>query len=134
MRKKIITVFLALLFVAVSITNPVGAKAKPAPKKTNVIISPVLAKSNKSVSVYFANLQKVSSIQYELSYLTNGKPEGAGGTINTKKKYSLSRTLLFGTCSAGVCRYHSKLRKATLTVIITFTNGTTVTKKFKLIS
>lgn len=134
MRKKIIVVMMTLLFVACWIPSSVGAKAKPAPKKTNVIISPVLAKSKKSVSVYFANLQKVSSIQYELSYLTNGKPEGAGGTISTKKKYSLSRTILFGTCSNKVCRYHSKLRKATLTVIITFTNGTRLTRKFKLIS
>ena len=134
MRRNSIVVLILTIFTITFLSGGAVAKAKPVPKKANVVIRPALAKNKKSVSVYFANLQKVSSVQYELSYLTNGKPEGAGGTISTKKKYSLSRTLLFGTCSNKVCRYHTKLRKATLTVIITFTNGTRLTKIFRLIS
>lgn len=126
-----IFVFMMLAFSLVPHVD-VHAAAKKTSKKATVAVSTYVAPNKQSISLYLANLQKTKSAQYELSYTTDGKPEGAGGTIATKGKYSLSRKLLFGTCSNKVCRYHKKIKNAVLTVIITFQDGTSMTKTFKL--
>lgn len=87
-------------------------------------VSTQVARDKKSVSLYFSNLQKTSSVFYTLNYLNSGKKEGAGGSINTKGKFSLSRKLLFATCSSGVCRYHKNIKNVKLTVTVTFKDGT----------
>ncbi len=126
-------IFLSIIFVlTMNFVLSTGVLAKAPAKKTNVVVTSSVAKNKQSVSLYLANLQKTATVTYSLSYLTNGKSEGAGGTIKTKGKYSLSRILLFGTCSNKVCRYHKKIKDAVLTVVISFQNGTTVTKNFKL--
>ncbi len=40
--------------------------------------------------------------------------------------------LLFGTCSAGVCRLHSGIKNARLEVSYTSVNGKKYLKKFKI--
>lgn len=134
LKRTLVTSFV-LLFVmlsGVTLKDASAAAKKKAPKKVTVVTSPSVAPNKQSVSLYLANLQKTQNVQYQLSYLTNGKQEGAGGTITTKGKYSLSRKLLFGTCSNKVCRYHKNLKNAVLTVVITFQDGTSTTKTFKL--
>lgn len=130
MSTKVIISSFFVIFSSLLFTSNTFAKAPP--KKLNVVVSPTVAKNKQSISLYLANLQKTASVMYSLSYLNDGKAEGAGGTIKTKGKYSLSRLLLFGTCSSGVCRYHKKIKNAVLTVVITFQNGTLTTKTFKL--
>lgn len=131
-KKSLVTIS-ALLLVVFSLSSDANVyAAKKVPKKANVVVSSSVAPNKQSVSLYLANLQKTKSVQYQLSYLTNGKQEGAGGTITTKGKYSLSRKLLFGTCSNKVCRYHKKLKNAVLIVVITFQDGTSTTRTFKL--
>lgn len=131
--KKSLLTITALMLAVFSLSSSIDVHAaKKVPKKANVVVSSSVAPNKQSVSLYLANLQKTKNVQYQLSYLTNGKQEGAGGTINTKGKYGLSRKLLFGTCSNKVCRYHKKLKNAVLTVIVTFQDGTSITKTFKL--
>lgn len=130
MNIKIISGTIAIIVLSLFFTT--GALAKAKLKKVNLVISPNVAKNKRSVSLYLANLQKTISVTYSLSYVTDGKSEGAGGTIKTKGKYSLSRNLLFGTCSNKVCRYHKKIKNAQLTVVVTYLDGTSITKTFKL--
>ncbi len=85
-----------------------------------------------ALNVSFNNLQQISSISYLLSYQTNGQDEGAGGTIEPSGSNSLSRELLFGTCSAGICRYHSNITGAKLEVTTIFTNGKQVKKRYRI--
>ncbi|MCA9371431.1 hypothetical protein KC726_00890 [Candidatus Woesebacteria bacterium] len=48
------------------------------------------------------------TIEYELSYnTTSGSIEGLFGSIDTKGESSVEEDITFGTCSSGVCRYHS---------------------------
>jgi hypothetical protein len=103
---------------------------KKAVKNPEIIVQTKVNINKNAVNVYFGNLQKTSSLFYQLSYITNGKQEGAGGTITTKGKYSLSRNLIFGTCSAGVCRYHKKISNAKLNVTVTYLDGKTKTKTY----
>lgn len=131
-KKSLLTIAALVLAVFTLSSHADVYAAKKVPKKANVVVSSSVAPNKQSVTLYLANLQKTKNVQYQLSYMTDGKQEGAGGTINTKGKFSLSRNLLFGTCSNKVCRYHKKLKNAVLTVIITFQDGTSITKTFKL--
>lgn len=131
-QKILISLILSLLVLLAPLSGVSAKKVVKKAAKTSVVVSPTVARNKQSVYLYLANLQKTKQVTYSLSYTTNGKSEGAGGTITTKGKYSLGRTLLFGTCSAGVCRYHKKIKKAVLTVTITFQNGTSITRTFNL--
>ncbi|OGK35858.1 hypothetical protein A3A93_01235 [Candidatus Roizmanbacteria bacterium RIFCSPLOWO2_01_FULL_38_12] len=47
-------------------------------------------------------------IEYELSYnTTSGSIEGVFGSIDVNGKSTVTEDITFGTCSSGVCRYHS---------------------------
>lgn len=105
---------------------------KKVSKNANVLVYPSVNRYKNAVLVYFKNLHKTNSVSYILSYNTNGKPDGASGTINTKGKFSLSRTLLLGTCSSGVCRYHKNITGLTLTVTANYKNGSTSTITYKI--
>ncbi len=89
---------------------PIGVSAKASKDKT-------------SITATFSNLKGVTSISYILSYDTNGKSEGAVGTIKPKNSKPISRKLLLGTCSSGVCRYHKNITKATLEVTVKTKKG-----------
>ena len=49
-----------------------------------------------------------TEIEYELSYSTKtGSIEGVFGSIEIKGESKVTEEITFGTCSSGVCRYHS---------------------------
>lgn len=79
----------------------------------------------------FNNLGVASSVTYSLSYSHGGVNEGAGGTISASGD-TASRELLFGTCSKGVCRYHTGIKNAKFTVTSTLKGGKKVVKTFRL--
>lgn len=60
----------------------------------------------------------VYSIEYELIYTTSGKQEGVFGEIKIQEgEKKVSREITLGTCSSGVCRYHTiPSGKGTLTL------------------
>lgn len=80
----------------------------------------------------FSNLDIASSVSYTLSYAQRGIGEGAGGTISDLSAGTVSRELLFATCSAGVCRYHTGIKNAKFVVTTTLKNGKKVSKVFRL--
>ncbi|MDH7476232.1 MAG: hypothetical protein QHH09_02035 [Microgenomates group bacterium] len=80
----------------------------------------------------FNNLSRASLVSYSLSYQTNGKDEGALGTISPAGENSTSRELLFGTCSAGVCRYHTNITNARLEITTTLLSGVKTLKKYRI--
>lgn len=87
----------------------------------------------KAIIATFSNLEIASSVSYLLSYTAGkGTKEGAGGTIGDLSAGSVTRELLFATCSAGVCRYHTGIKNAKFTVTTTLKNGKKVVKNFKL--
>lgn len=79
----------------------------------------------------FSNLEIATSVSYSLTYSSRGIQEGAGGSL-TELSGTQTRELLFGTCSAGVCRYHSGIKNAKFTVTTVLKNGKKVTKVFRL--
>ena len=85
-----------------------------------------------AILVNFSNLTAAKSVSYTLSYQTNGKNEGVAGTIRPQGTGAMQRELLFGTCSSGVCRYHSNITNAKLEVTSTLNSGQKVIKRFRL--
>jgi hypothetical protein len=135
MRKLIILIVIAIFTVALAIpmsTSPAQAKWKASISK-NPSFSASVAKNKRSVAVTFANLSNVKSISYQLTYDSNKGAQGAGGTIKVTSTKNQSRTLLFGTCSHGVCTYHTSLKNARLSVDFTLKSGGVVSYEKVLI-
>lgn len=86
----------------------------------------------RAIIINFAGLNNATSVSYSLTYNSNGIPQGAMGTITQISGSSDSRELLFGTCSHGVCRYHTGLTEARLVITSKLKSGITIRKSYKL--
>lgn len=76
----------------------------------------------KTVLVTVANTDGISSIEYELSYLTEGDlPRGAIGQIDLKK-IPASKDITLGTCS-DVCHYDKNVSEIKVVLKITKDDG-----------
>ena len=129
-------IFFLLPYGVVAKTLP-QAKAAASAKKTSagsslVGVTPRLRKDRKALVVYFRNLGKVRSVSYALIYQTNGKDEGAMGSVDPAAANSTSRELLFGTCSAGVCRYHTGITNMRFEVTIELLSGKKYLRRFRI--
>lgn len=157
--KLIIAIFLLIPILLLS-SYPVDAAKKPTPtpkkntsvkkstpkKSTQSKKAPVKAVSGAKISgsdiavaykvqggliaLTFSNLRNAASLSYTLIYATNGQQEGAMGTVIPKGANTASRTLLFGTCSKNVCRYHTNISDVTLEVSAKLKSGKTVSKTY----
>lgn len=140
-KRFLFTVFiLFILFLAIShlaeakllprfSTKNKGAKSVA----TSIIyVSPKLRSDRKALNVYFSNLSKARTIIYSLIYTTNGKEEGISGSIDPENGDAVNRELLFGTCSSGVCRYHSNITNMRLEVVTELLSGKKTVKRFRI--
>lgn len=132
---------LPVLFYFLFNTSSVEAKALPrsktavsrsAPVASGIGVSAKLKRNPNTLIVYFSNLNKASNVQYMLSYQSEGVEQGVGGSLSLGGENSAQRELLFGTCSSGVCRYHTGITNARLEVTITTTAGKTSIKRFRI--
>ncbi len=95
-------------------------------------VYPKLRGDRKALVVSFTNLQNAKNVSYQLIYETSAQQEAAGGALVLDGKAADVAELLFGTCSAGVCRLHSGIKNARLEVSYTSVNGKKYLKKFKI--
>ena len=113
--KKILA-FLIIAFSIFSFVFPAVADAAPKLKASQKI-KVSTSRNTRQVNVTFSNLAAASKITYELTYKRKGGQDGAGGSvIPSKKQKSVTKTLLFGTCSAIVCTYHKNVSNIKLKV------------------
>lgn len=100
---------------------------------TTIGVYPKLRADKRALIVSFTNLQNATSVSYSLVYTQgNGQQEGAGGALNLTGQSADKVELLFGTCSSGVCRYHTGIKNARLEVSYTSKTGKKYLKKFKI--
>ncbi len=90
-----------------------------------------LSRPTHSIIVNFLNLTGLNRIEYSLSYIANGIPQGVVGSLPGGGG-NQSRDLYFGTCSRGVCTAHYNIRNAALVVTARLKNGATYTKRYRL--
>ncbi|QQG40989.1 MAG: hypothetical protein HYV37_01550 [Candidatus Levyibacteriota bacterium] len=142
------TLILTTILLFVSFLFPFEASAKVLPqaksagtakkvinssgKTVGISVSPKLRRDRKALLVYFSNLQNASNVSYALIYRTEGREEGAGGSVRKDEGSSASRELLFGTCSKNICRYHTNITNAIFEVTGTLASGKSFTKRYRI--
>ena len=142
--KKVFFIFLVILAASMvtACVSPAQAKLLPrfakggtsssAPRSySTVIVTPRFLPLRNGLRVSFAGLSNASSVTYMLSYQTNGKSEGVRGTIDPSEG-SITREMLFGTCSSGVCVNHMNITNMRLEITSKLTNGKTSIKRYSI--
>lgn len=81
--------------------------------------------------INFSGFGNIVSITYTLTYTANGIPQGAGGTA-TPATAGDQREVLFGTCSGGVCRYHTNITNARLVIDSKLSSGLIIRKPYRI--
>ncbi len=141
MRKLISALVFALLFGLTAqsaeakrllprFRNNSAPASAPTYSYSGVTVSPRLRGDRAALLVYFANIQKATSITYRLTYDTGEKTEAVGGSVDPSEGATASRELLFGTCSSGVCNYHKNITNMRFEVTSKLTSGKTSIKRF----
>lgn len=139
-----ISSLLMLVFAFFVFASPsVNAKILPRYKNTGKTISrsssqtksigifPKLRSDRNALIVTFTNLTLANNVSFTLTYQTDGKEEGAGGSTDTGSG-SVTREILFGTCSTGVCRYHTNITNMRFAVTTELKSGKKTTRWFKI--
>lgn len=133
-------VLIAALFLFVtSFSFPINAAAAT-PKKANHQLQQAKVQTQyfnnlNTVSIWFTSLRDVKTIQYTLSYKSQGVAQGVSGTIQdeTFKNHSnVFRRIQLATCSSTVCLNHKNITDFKLEVTITYKNGKVTTKTYDL--
>ncbi len=144
MSRKIL-LFLSFLIVFLLFPKDVQAKKQlpqaSSQKSSGTRVSPgkgvgvsvKFTNYKRAITSTFTNLGIASSVTYQLTYTQNGINEGAGGSVSDLSSGMTTRQLLFGTCSKGVCRYHTGIKNARFVVTTALKDsGKKVTKTFRL--
>lgn len=101
-------------------------------KSAGISVSPKLRADRRAIIVNLSNLQNAKSVSYSLTYSTAIQQEGAIGSLNLSGINSTSEELLFGTCSKGVCKYHTGIKNAKLEVTYALKSGKKYLKRYKI--
>lgn len=112
-------------------TTKSAAVKKPTSGARGITTSVKFRGDRRAIIATFSNLDIASSVSYTLTYTSRGIQEGAGGSLSDLSGIQ-TRELLFATCSAGICRYHTGIKNARLTVTTTLKDGRKVSKVFRL--
>lgn len=138
MGKKFWTGFLIVIFFILTGISQIIYAKKTLPRRgiatggeAGAIISAKLRSDRLALIVNFSGLLRTSSLSYTLSYKTNGIPQGVMGTIKPTVNAD-QRVLLFGTCSSGVCRYHTNISEMRFVVTSNLKTGGQVIKPFRV--
>lgn len=145
MRQLLTLILFVLFLVSFSIPPEVDAKrklpssgggkkvtiTKPTKGAKGVATRVSFQPGKRGIVATFSNLEIAERVSYSLIYSSRGIQEGAGGQLTTLSS-TQTRELLFGTCSAGVCRYHPNPKNARFIVTTTLKDGRKVSKVFRL--
>ena len=141
MLNKLISVLVFYFLIGLIIDNVYAVKILPRFKMikkgggssySGVVVAPRLRGDRKALNVYFSNLSKAKNVTYTLIYETNGKDEGVSGSLDSSGGDAANRELLFGTCSSGVCRYHSSISSMRFEVVSELTSGKKLLRRFRI--
>lgn len=141
--RKLFIFSATLLFLSILSANPACA-VKRRPPRGSGMVAPVTRTYTRGVRasvqfrpdrrgllINFSGFGNIVSVTYTLTYNSNGIPQGAGGTA-TPATAGEQRELLFGTCSGGVCRFHSNITNARLVIDSKLSSGLVVRKPYRI--
>lgn len=136
--KLLLTLLILSLLTLICLPNQaMAAKTRTVVKKTvpaavNPTVYVKFRSDRKAITLTFYNLQTSNSGAYELTYNGNGIDQGVVGAVLPTEGNTVSRTLLFGTCSKAVCTYHKNINNMRLKVTYKLKNGKTLIKRFTI--
>lgn len=140
-RKFLILFFFTVIFLILTVDDayavfrqrlrPAASQRDTRTTTAGVSIIPRLRADRRALLVNFANLHRAAEVSYYLTYSVDGKPEGLQGSIQPTKAQD-SRQLLFGTCSGGVCTYHTNIKNMRFVVTSRLKNGATHIRPYRI--
>lgn len=80
------------------------------------VVVPKLRDDRLAVTVSFSSLDNIDSVAYCLTYTSNGRRQGACGSISPTGQPTVTRELLLGTCSKNVCTFFPNVKNLRLAV------------------
>lgn len=131
----IVVILLIIVGGGIGILRSKGSSSDgPAPTATpflppadpNIVVELIPLDPGKAVDLRISKIpDDVTSVEYELKYKTSDKTEGVFGTAQVEEN-RVTREITLGTCSSGVCKYHTiPSGKGTLTIKFNSPNGAT---------
>jgi len=78
----------------------------------------------KEIGVEISNFGQVESVEYELTYMSEGFSRGAIGSVKIDSEEAIEKELLLGSCSSGTCKYDKGVEGGSLTLRIKDDEGT----------
>lgn len=119
--------------VAGAKTSATGRSSAPAARSSRGVTVKVSFRDDRKATIAtFSNLSIATKVEYSLTYNTRGTKQAVVGSLDPTREDPTMRELLFGTCSAGVCRYDAGISDARFTVTTTLKSGLKVVKPFRL--
>lgn len=140
MRKKVLIILFSflLLFLVPQKAEALKVRTRSKSSSSGVAAAPVVGVNSSvrfrpdrlALLINFSGFENIQSGTYELVYTADGVQQGLQGSIimgDTETK-----TLLFGTCSGGVCNYHKNISNMRLSIYSTLQDGRRVLKPYRI--
>lgn len=143
MKKEIFIFAIALLFLLFSFDVWAAKRRPPRGSKTGTPVTRTYSRTRgvrtsvrfrpdrRGLLVNFTDFGNAVSVSYSLTYTANGIPQGIRGFLGPETAGE-QRELLFGTCSHGVCRYHTNITNARLVIDSKLKSGLTIRKPYRI--
>lgn len=141
MKKALGIFILVLLLVTLSTSSVSAKKLLPFLKKATGVKTSTSSGVTSSVKfrgdrlgiiVTLNNLQASRKVDYFLSYVSKGITQGASGSITDTGVGSVTRDIIFGSCSKGACRYDSRISNAKFVITIYLNSGRKIIRSYRL--
>ncbi len=140
--KKTLSIFVLVFVLSALGTSLVSAKkllpflrkgAGVTTSTSSQVVSSVKFRGDRlGIIVTLGGLQAAYKVNYFLSYQTKGTTQGASGSITDTGVGSVTRDIIFGSCSKGVCRYDSGISNAKFVITIYLNSGRKIVRSYKL--
>lgn len=141
MIRKVFIFGLSLLFLIFCLTPVLAAKKRLQRARGEAVVKRIYTQGvrtsvrfrpdRRGLLINFSGFGNIVSVTYTLTYTANGVPQGAGGTA-TPATAGEQREVLFGTCSGGVCRYHTNITNARLVIDSKLSSGLIIRKPYRI--
>jgi len=140
MKKIILIITIVTVILALGITTVILVKGRNSvdvipeiEEENNLLRTPLEERpyvvlipraDGKEFTLEISHFGEAEAIEYELVYLSQGLSRGVVGSVKVDEESFISRDLLLGTCSRGVCKYDEGVEEGTLTLRFRSEEGT----------
>ena len=94
----------------------------PLEEQPFLVLNPI--GGGQKIEMEISNFGQVESVEYELTYLSEGFSRGAIGSVKIDSEKVIEKELLLGSCSSGTCKYDKDVEGGSLTLRIKDDEGT----------